>query len=61
MAPLFHAADAVFSSPRLQLALLVITFVAVCLILSDGVLTPAISIVSAVQGIQFQTNISNSA
>ena len=28
---------------------------------SDGVLTPAISVVSAIQGIQFQTNISNGA
>ncbi|KFM26301.1 Potassium transporter 26 [Auxenochlorella protothecoides] len=50
---------ALATSSFLQVLLLSITLSAVCLILSDGVLTPAISVVSAAQGIQYQSNISN--
>ena len=34
---------------------------AACMVISDGVLTPAISVVSAIEGIQTQTGISNGA
>lgn len=43
-----------------QLALLTFVLLAVNMIISDGVLTPAISVVSAVQGVQYNTNLSNS-
>ncbi|KAL6777355.1 KUP1 [Auxenochlorella protothecoides x Auxenochlorella symbiontica] len=52
---------ALATSSFLQVLLLSITLSAVCLILSDGVLTPAISVVSAAQGIQYQSHISNDA
>ncbi|PSC70116.1 potassium transporter 12 isoform A [Micractinium conductrix] len=45
----------------LQGILLVVVLLAATMIISDGVLTPAISVVSAAQGIQFNTDISNDA
>lgn len=45
----------------LQTALLVVVLLASNMIISDGVLTPAISVVSAVEGIKFQTGISRGA
>ncbi|PRW58025.1 Potassium transporter family isoform C [Chlorella sorokiniana] len=45
-------------SARSQTALLAVVLLAACMIISDGVLTPAISVVSAIEGIQFQTGIS---
>ncbi|KAL4425076.1 hypothetical protein ABPG77_010390 [Micractinium sp. CCAP 211/92] len=41
--------------------LLVVVLLAASMIISDGVLTPAISVVSAIEGIQFQTGISRDA
>lgn len=44
-----------------QISLLVLVLLAVNMIISDGVLTPAISVISAVEGIQYNTGISNGA
>ncbi|GAB4815865.1 hypothetical protein N2152v2_002911 [Parachlorella kessleri] len=49
------------SHPGLQLALLLVVLLAACLVMSDGVLTPAISVISAIEGIQFNTGISRGA
>ena len=43
-----------------QISLLVVVLLAVNMIISDGVLTPAISVISAVEGIQYNTNLSDS-
>ncbi len=42
----------------LQLALLIVVIMAACMVMSDGVLTPAISVISAIEGLQFNTGIS---
>jgi hypothetical protein len=42
----------------LQTALLLVVLVGANMIISDGVLTPAISVVSAMEGVQFQTGMS---
>ncbi|KAL4425077.1 hypothetical protein ABPG77_010391 [Micractinium sp. CCAP 211/92] len=44
-----------------QTVLLLVVLLASNMIISDGVLTPAISVVSAIEGIQFQTGISRGA
>lgn len=41
-----------------QTVLLLVVLLASNMIISDGVLTPAISVVSAIEGIEFQTGIS---
>lgn len=40
-------------SSRVQLALLVLVMAAASCVLADGVLTPAISVISAVEGLQY--------
>ena len=45
-------------SKVLQTALLLVVLVGSNMIISDGVLTPAISVVSAMEGVQFQTGLS---
>lgn len=56
--PLRRAAAAKLErSPVSQMVLLVVVLLASNMIISDGVLTPAISVVSAIEGIQFQTGI----
>lgn len=52
---------ALAGSRAARLLLLGVALTAVSLILADGVLTPAVSVVSAVQGIQHNTSISNGA
>lgn len=51
----------VLSSKRAQRALLGAALVAVCLMMADGVLTPAVSVISAIEGIRHQTGLSDGA
>lgn len=46
------------TKPGVQLGLLIAVMVSACMVMSDGVLTPAISVISAVEGIKFNTGIS---
>lgn len=59
--PTHRSADLYARNGGCGIALMSITLVAVCMILSDGFLTPAVSVVSAAQGIQYQSGISNGA
>ena len=45
------------TKPALQLVLLITVMVAACMVMSDGVLTPAISVISAIEGIQYNAGI----
>lgn len=42
----------------MQTTLLVVVMVSACMVLSDGILTPSISVISAIEGLQFNTGIS---
>ncbi|KAI3432754.1 hypothetical protein D9Q98_004295 [Chlorella vulgaris] len=55
-----RARAALARSSAAQTALLVVTLMAATMILSDGVLTPAISVVSAIEGIEYNTGITQS-
>lgn len=44
-----------------QVALLLVTMVSACMVISDGVLTPAISVISAIEGIEYNAGISKGA
>ncbi|GAB4823867.1 hypothetical protein N2152v2_010913 [Parachlorella kessleri] len=49
------------TKPALQLGLLITVMVAACMVMSDGVLTPAISVISAIEGIQYNAGIPKGA
>ena len=53
------AADSIQNKKGIQTLLLMVMLLAVGMVLADGILTPAISVTSAVQGIQFNASISN--
>ncbi|KAH9303016.1 hypothetical protein KI387_014599, partial [Taxus chinensis] len=49
------------NSATFQRTLLIVVMIGTCMVLGDGALTPAISVLSAVQGIQTKGNLSQSA